>query len=88
MRIEFIQTALALFRIENARILLVDCDDAIRTARLHVDRNQPELANADMLAWSRYLRDEATQAGCEILDTGAVPLEDCRKRIQQLLTGS
>jgi dephospho-CoA kinase len=88
MRIEFIHTALALFRIENARILLVDCDDAIRTARLQVDRNQPELANADMLAWSRYLRDEATQAGCEILDTGAVPLEDCRKRIQQLLTGS
>jgi hypothetical protein len=55
---------------------------------LQVDRNQPELANADMLAWSRYLRDEATQAGCEILDTGVVPLEGCRKRIQQLLTGS
>jgi hypothetical protein len=38
-----------------------------------------------MMAWSRYLRDEAMQTGCEILDTGAIPFEDCRDRILQLL---
>lgn len=86
MRIAFVKEALALSGIEGARIVLVDCDDAIRSARLHIDRNQPELANADMMHWSRYLRDEARQAGCEILDTGAVPFEDCLGRIQQLLT--
>jgi hypothetical protein len=62
----------------------VDCDDAIRAARLHSNRDQPELASADMMAWSRYLRDEATQAGCKILDTGVMPFENCRECIRQL----
>lgn len=87
MRIAFIHEALALSGIEGAHIILVDCDDATRRARLHTDRNQPELANADMMAWSRYLRDEATQAGCEILDTGLIPLNECQDRIVRLLTG-
>jgi chloramphenicol 3-O-phosphotransferase len=86
MRIAFIQEALAISGIEGARILLVDCDDATRSARLHIDRNQPELANTDMMNWSRYLRGEATQAGCEILDTGTVPFEECCDRIVRLLT--
>lgn len=86
MRIAFIHEALALSGIEGAHIVLVDCDDATRTARLHLDRDQPELATSDMMAWSRYLRDEALQSGCEILDTGAVPFEQCRERILQLLT--
>jgi hypothetical protein len=43
------------------------------------------LANTDMMAWSRYLRDEAMQTGCEILDTGAIPFEDYHDRILQLL---
>ena len=88
MRIAFIHEALALSGIEGAHILLVDCDDATRHARLHVDRNQPELANADMMAWSRYLRDEALQSECEILDTGKVSFESCRDRVLQLLAGS
>jgi energy-coupling factor transporter ATP-binding protein EcfA2 len=85
MRIAFIREALSLSGIEGAHIILTDCDDATRAARLHHDRNQPELANTDMMAWSRYLRDEAMQTGCEILDTGAIPFEDCRDRILQLL---
>jgi dephospho-CoA kinase len=85
MRIAFIHEALTLYGIEGAHILLVDCDNATRRARLHADRNQPELANADMMAWSRYLRDEAIQSGCEILDTGTVPFENCLDRIHQLL---
>jgi Chloramphenicol phosphotransferase-like protein len=88
MRIAFIHEALSVSGIEGAHIILVDCDDATRHARLHGDRNQPELANADMMAWSRYLRDEATQAGCEILDTGLVPLAECQDRIVRLLTDS
>jgi dephospho-CoA kinase len=86
MRIAFIHEALALSDIRCARIVLVDCDDATRRSRLHTDRNQPELANVDMMAWSRYLRDEATEAGCEILDTGAVSFAGCRDRILRLLT--
>lgn len=86
MRIAFIHEAVALSGIKGAHIILVDCDDATRRARLHIHRNQPDLANADMMAWARYLRDEATQAGCEILDTGSVSFENCRARILKLLT--
>jgi energy-coupling factor transporter ATP-binding protein EcfA2 len=85
MRIAFIHEALVLSGIEGAHIVLVDCDDAIRAARLQSDRSQPELANADMIAWSRYLRDEAERMGCEIFDTGTVPFEQHRRRILQLL---
>ena len=87
MRIAFIHEALAVSGIEGARIILVDCDDATRRARLHTDRDQPELANEDTMAWGRYLRDEAAQAGCEILDTGTAPFEDCRDRILRLIYG-
>jgi len=45
MRIAFIQEALHINRIENAHIVLVDCDDATRTERLRIERSQHELAN-------------------------------------------
>jgi hypothetical protein len=86
MRIAFIQEALAITGIEGARIILVDCADATRFARLHGERNQPELANDDMMSWSGYLRDEALNTGCEILDTGGVPFEAGRDRILKLLS--
>jgi hypothetical protein len=85
MRIAFILEALEASGIPNAHIVLVDCDNATRRARLHLDRNQPELANADMMGWSDYLRNEAMQTGCEILDTASLPFPDCCERILQLL---
>jgi len=77
MRISFIQEALVASQVPNARIILVDCDDATRQRRLRTDRNQPDLANPTMLNWARYLREEALATGSEILDTGRIPLADC-----------
>jgi len=57
--------------------ILVDCDDATRSRRLLLEREQPELANETMMNWARYLRREARQSGCEILDTTAVSLDQC-----------
>jgi adenylate kinase family enzyme len=86
MRIAFIHEALTIAGICQAHVILVDCDDVTRATRLSAARNQAQLANADMMAWSRYLREEAIQAGCELLDTGGVPPEVCRDRIVSLLT--
>ena len=69
MRIAFITEALRVARIFNALIVLVDCSDTIRAQRLTHDRRQPELADANMMDWATYLREEALAAGCEILDT-------------------
>ncbi len=81
MRVAFLREALSLSAIEHAQIVLVDCDDATRTRRLRDDRNQPELANADMLNWSRYLRREAEETGCFVMDTGILSFKVCREHI-------
>jgi hypothetical protein len=86
MRISFIQEALTTSAITNARIILVDCDDTTRTTRLSRDRSQPELANADMLNWPRYLRQEATNTKVEILDTGVIPFPACIENLEKLFT--
>ena len=85
MRIAFIQEALAVFAIENACVLCVECDVSTRTRRLTQDRLQPELANERMFNWSRYLRQEAAEAGYEILDTTNLPLADSVRAVLSLL---
>jgi adenylate kinase family enzyme len=84
MRIAFIKEALAASQIPNARIILLDCDDATRQRRL-TDRNQPDLANPTMLNWARYLREEALATGSEILDTGRISLHECVNLVRRHL---
>src|SRR6185369_14815293 len=45
--------------VASFRVVLVDCDPAERNRRLHKDRNQPELSNAQMDCWAAYLRGQA-----------------------------
>ena len=57
-------------------MLCVECDDSTRVHRLTHDRVQPELASESMMAWARYLHQEAVDAVCEILDTTNLSLAD------------
>jgi hypothetical protein len=84
-RIAFLQEALAKQGISHARIILVECDDQTRDARLIHVRLQPELSNENMKGWSRYLHQEAVEAGYEILDTSATPLPESVARIVSYL---
>ena len=81
MRIAFIKEALFTHNIARARILLVDCSDVVRKARLIHDRASPELANDDMLNWARYLRREAASIGCETLNTDTLSIAQAVDRI-------
>ena len=85
MRIAFIREALAASKIENARILCVECDDPIRARRLTHDRLQPELANESTMGWSRYLHREALEAGYDILDTTNLSLSDSVRYVLSIL---
>jgi len=76
MRIAFIEEGLELQAISNAHIVLVECDDSTRAERLIHDREQPELVNDSMRDWSRYLHNEAVEAGVEILDTSDQTLKE------------
>lgn len=77
MRIAFIREGLQAVGISTAHIILVDCDDDTRRSRLIHHRDQPDLANADMMAWARYLRGEAIETGCTLFDTSKLTLNEC-----------
>lgn len=85
MRIAFIREALAASKIEDARIVCVECDDAARARRLTHQRRQPELAVESMMQWSRYLHQEALEGGCEILDTTTLSLAESVKHVLSIL---
>ncbi|MBX5157637.1 AAA family ATPase [Rhizobium sp. NZLR8] len=68
--------------------VLVDCDDATRTARLTVDRQQPELASQEMMNWANYLRLEARARGCEIVDTSVMSVEQAASYVLSLVISS
>jgi hypothetical protein len=63
----------------------VDCDDATRGHRLTTERCQPELANPTMMSWAAYLRREAQEANCEVLDTTGASLRSCVEQIRLYL---
>jgi energy-coupling factor transporter ATP-binding protein EcfA2 len=55
--------------IDYTQIVLVDCDPVKRNERLHLERRQPELANAQMDCWAAYLRGQADALNLSIIDT-------------------
>ena len=75
MRFSFIEEGLRCAGIDSARILLIDCNDRVRSSRLHGEREQPNLANPQMMSWAEYLRREARTGGYAILDTSALTLD-------------
>ena len=84
MRLAFVMDAAMALGLA-CHIILVDCNDDVRRHRLAVDRGQPELAGDDMMNWAAYLRREAEQAGCEILDTSALSLDEAARTVLQRL---
>ena len=56
--------------------ILVDCDDETRISRLTLERKQPDLANAAMISWAKWLRTDAIERRCEILDTSTRSLQE------------
>lgn len=79
-RIAFLQEAISKYQIPDTQIILVECDDATRDARLH-GRGSPELAHEQMRGWSRYLHQEAVDAGLVILDTSFLSLDQSVARV-------
>jgi dephospho-CoA kinase len=81
MRCSFALEAAAAAGIKEFMLILVDCDDATRARRLTLERRQPDLANPTMMSWAQYLRNEAKQLHCTIMDTTLLSLEECVKQI-------
>jgi len=56
------------FGISSYRMIVATVSDTVMKERLE-GRGQPELANSDMIGWSRFLRQQGEQNGALILDT-------------------
>jgi energy-coupling factor transporter ATP-binding protein EcfA2 len=65
--------------------MLVDCDDDVRSYRLSHERKQPELDTEDMKNWARYLRRQARERGCPILDTSGLSLDQSVEHVMARL---
>ena len=70
-----VRAAFARSEVSRGEILLVECAHDVREARLRAERNQPELATADMRAWAAYLRGQADALHLPILDTTKLTVE-------------
>ena len=81
MRIAFINEALEKCNINNAKVILLDCNDEVRYQRLKADRKQPELANENMLNWANYLRNEAKETGATIIDNSDMTVDETAEAI-------
>ena len=71
--------------IGHTQIVLVDCDPLKRNERLHKDRNQPELANAQMDCWAAYLRGQADALNLSILDTSDNTIDKSLNELELLV---
>lgn len=61
-------------QLDLVEILLVDCNHAVREARLRNERGQPELASPEMAAWAAYLRGQCDALALPRLDTTEMPV--------------
>ena len=55
-------------------MILFDCSRAVRDARLHGGREQPDLATDRMDHWAAYLRGQADALGLPVIDTTNVSI--------------
>jgi RNase adaptor protein for sRNA GlmZ degradation len=69
-------------------ICRIDCNDEVRRRRLFKDRAQPELADAKMMDWAKYLREEAKASGTTVLDTSITSIRKCAAYVKAQFTKS
>src|SRR5436305_14727726 len=64
-RPSFIRAALGETR---AGIVLLDCEQSVRSHRLRTHRQQPELDTHEMQCWAAYLHRQADALGLPVID--------------------
>ena len=83
-RPSFISEACNKNTVENYKIILVDCSDEIRKARL-ISRGHPELANEQMMNWAKFLRIETEKQSGTIINNDSISVEGTAMKIKDLI---
>lgn len=84
VRLSFIREACVENGIDDAHIVLIDCDEKTRAHRLTTLRGQPELVNDDLRNWAAYLREEAKAQHVPVVDTSHLSLADAAHQVLML----
>lgn len=84
MRIAFVTAAAERAGVTDYRLVLIDCDDVTRAARL-AGRGEGGLAGGEMMRWAAYLRDEAWAAGVPVIDTSGEAVARSAERTLRLV---
>ena len=82
----FIEWACKESGIKNYEVILFDCSDEKRSERL-VGRGHPELVNAQMMNWAKYLREESLNKGYRILDNTNINKYESVNALLKMLSG-
>lgn len=82
MRPGVVADAFRASRVRGGRILLLDCRPEVRTQRLGQLREQPELANTQMMTWAAYLRGQADALHVPTLDTSDLTLDQAADQVR------
>lgn len=81
----FIEEACVKNDISLYTIVLFDCSDEERKRRLIHERNQPDLANQQMMDWAKYLRERCVGENCVVLDNTLLVAKQSLDRLLEIL---
>jgi adenylate kinase family enzyme len=85
-RPSFIAEACDINDIKRYKVILIDCSDDVRRARL-LQRGQPELADQQMMDWARYLLRETTEIGGEIIHNDDLSIAETAAALATIVGG-
>ena len=82
------QRAQAMLRklgVADHQVVLIECEQSEREARLRGPRGQPELANPRMENWAAYLRGQADALALPVINTSGAPSSASSARLQSII---
>lgn len=86
VNLDYIVNAFAGFNVQQYKIILVHCNNAVRHQCPHLDRNQPELINDDMDKWAEFLKKQAVDKNVTILDTSLMNTNEMLNLFREYIT--
>jgi dephospho-CoA kinase len=86
-RPSFIAEACDTNNVRPYKVILIDCSDDVRRARL-LHRGQPELADQQMMDWARYLLRETTEIGGEIIHNDDLSIAETAAALATIVGGN
>jgi hypothetical protein len=67
------------------QVVLVECEQTEREARLRGPRAQPELANPQMESWAAYMRGQADALRLDCIRTSDAPISHSSERLRGIV---